>query len=173
MSGLRITLDQLPPAMRAQAQRKLSAEALQRCKRGARRGGMGPKKKDPAGRLAFYLKAEGLGGFELEHRFHETRKWRIDIAFVEQRLAIEIEGVTAEGGRHQRIAGFREDIKKYNELMLAGWRLLRFLPEMVSSGHAVTTIKRALEARSNHGGESGAGNARKEEAGHGHRAGPA
>ena len=159
--SLRLSLDQLPPGMRAQAQRKLSAEALERCKRGARRGGMGPKRKDRAGRLEFYLRAEGVTGFVREHKFHDTRKWRIDVAFVYAKLAIEVEGVTPAGGRHQRINGFREDIKKYNALTLAGWRLLRFMPEMVSSGHAVTTIKRALEARPN-GGGNGASNGREE-----------
>jgi very-short-patch-repair endonuclease len=122
-------------------------------------------KRIPKSRLAFFLHADGLGQFELEHRFHPVRKWRIDVAFVAEKLAIEIEGVTPEGSRHQRIAGFRNDIKKYNELTVAGWRLLRFMPEMVSSGYAVNMIKRALEARALNEGVKGAGNAKEERAG--------
>ncbi len=160
-----MTLGQLTPEMRVQVERKLAKlrmvskvrdvivpgnddEAVLNWKRTPRKRGSAPLlpklSQDPTERLAFYLRVDDLVGFEREYRFHPERKWRIDIAYVAEKLAIEIEGVTAAGGRHQRIAGFRNDMKKYNELALAGWRLLRFMPEMVSSGHAAYTIRRAL-----------------------------
>jgi very-short-patch-repair endonuclease len=184
--GMLFALHQLNPTMRAQAEEKMKelgarpdaqirnvivpgpdAPRVVAWKETPRKKNSAPLlpqlRKNPKARLSFYLRAEGLGHFELEHKFHPVRKWRIDLAFVAEKLAIEIEGVTPEGGRHQRIAGFRNDIKKYNELTVMGWRLLRFMPEMVSSGYAVHHIKRALEGGATTGGEKGAGNVRQED----------
>lgn len=52
--------------------------------------------------------------------------------------------VTLAGGSHTRGEGFEKDILKYNTLTMLGWHLLRFTPSMVSDGHAVQTIIRAL-----------------------------
>jgi len=82
-----------------------------------------------------------------EHRFHPTRRWRFDWAFVDERIAIEIEGgvFLADGGRHSRGAGFRNDTEKYAEAAIAGWRIIRVLPEHVTQGQAVEWIRRALK----------------------------
>jgi hypothetical protein len=63
---------------------------------------------------------------EREHRFHESRRWRVDFAWPEQKVAVEIEGGVFSGGRHTRGAGFVADCDKYNALAAAGWRLFRF-----------------------------------------------
>ncbi len=60
-----------------------------------------------------------------EYKFHNTRKWRIDYAWPEQKLAIEIEGGIWSNGRHTRSKGFINDIEKYNEIVLYGFSLLR------------------------------------------------
>jgi len=79
-----------------------------------------------------------------EYRFHPTRRWRLDYAWPEHKLAVEIEGgaFARIPGRHTRGAGFRSDLEKYNELALAGWSLLRFLPEQINNGQAVLVISR-------------------------------
>lgn len=64
----------------------------------------------------------GLPVFVREHRFHPTRLWRFDIAFPEQKVAIEIDG----RGRHQTVDGVRKDCEKLNEAARMGWRVLRF-----------------------------------------------
>lgn len=81
-----------------------------------------------------------------EHRFHSTRKWRFDWAFLDQRLAIEVEGAAfkAGGGRHTRGAGFRKDTEKYAEALILGWRVLRVLPEQIANGQALTWCERIL-----------------------------
>ena len=76
-----------------------------------------------------------------QHRFCE-RRWRLDFAFLEIRLGIEIEGGVFSGGRHTRGAGYRADLEKYNELAILGWHLLRFLPEQVKSGLALEVVER-------------------------------
>lgn len=83
-----------------------------------------------------------------EVRFHPERRWRIDFAFAEQRLAVEVEGGGWVNGRHNRGAGMEKDIEKYNALTLAGWRLLRFTGRAIKSGEALRTIERALREKS-------------------------
>jgi hypothetical protein len=116
------------------------------------------RRGDPAATLAFQI-TQGIGATVVrEFRFHPTRRWRFDLAierlvtpdFERSRLvklAIEIEGglfVTA-GGRHNRGAGMRADMEKYNEAVLLGWRILRVLPEWVQSGKAFTLVERAVK----------------------------
>ena len=94
--------------------------------------------------LAWQIKGRGLPTPEREYRFHPTRLWRFDFAFVEFRLAVEVEGTTYEGGRHQRMAGFEEDVVKYAEAALAGWVVIRFTPAKIKSGYAVRSIEHML-----------------------------
>lgn len=77
-----------------------------------------------------------------EHRFHPTRRWRVDIAWPEHKLAVEIEGGAWCYGRHVRGSGFIGDMAKYNELAIMGWCLLRFTPRQVKNGEAIQTIHR-------------------------------
>ena len=60
-----------------------------------------------------------------EYKFHSKRRWRFDFAWPLEKVAVEIEGLTREGGRHQRPEGFRGDCEKYEAALLAGWRVYR------------------------------------------------
>lgn len=64
--------------------------------------------------------------------FGQERDWRLDFAFVDKCLAIEVEGGVWSNGRHTRGGGFIRDIEKYNALTMAGWRLLRYTPQMIA-----------------------------------------
>jgi very-short-patch-repair endonuclease len=80
-----------------------------------------------------------------EHRFHPTRRWRFDFAWVEQRLAIEIEGGLWRGGRHQTATGYRADCEKYNAATLLGWRVLRLTDrDLANPRQVVDLIRQAL-----------------------------
>lgn len=63
-----------------------------------------------------------------EYKFCPDRRWRIDYAWVDKKVAVEIEGGAWTNGRHTRGAGFVNDIEKYNRLTEEGWRLLRYTP---------------------------------------------
>lgn len=95
--------------------------------------------------LAGQLRQAGLGEPAREYRFHDSRRWRVDFAWPEHKLAVEVEGLTHEGGRHQRKAGFAADLEKYNTLELMGWTLLRFEQDAIKSGEAVRLIEQALK----------------------------
>ncbi len=100
---------------------------------------------DHADALRWQLKVLGIE-HRGEYRFHVERMWRLDVAFPEARLAVEVEGFAAGGtaGRHQRIVGFREDIQKYAALCCAGWRLLRVTGKEIANGKAVEWIQASL-----------------------------
>ena len=80
-----------------------------------------------------------------EHRFHDTRKWRIDCAFVAQKLAVEIDGGIWTRGRHSRGAGVVKDMEKYAALAAAGWRVIRCTPQHVMNGTALAWIRDAID----------------------------
>ena len=82
-----------------------------------------------------------------EYRFDPVRRWRLDFAFPDLKLAIEIDGGIWTQGRHTRGAGYEKDLEKHNALTLAGWRLLRFSGKAVKSGEALKTVQNALGAK--------------------------
>lgn len=95
--------------------------------------------------LFLQLKAESLiDGLKREHRFHPTRRWRMDFAWPKQMLAVEVEGGIWGYGRHNRPRGFIKDTEKYNQAALKGWTVLRFTGSAIRSGQALKKIKKAL-----------------------------
>jgi very-short-patch-repair endonuclease len=90
----------------------------------------------------FWLQMQGydLPLPEPEYRFHPSRMWRVDFAWPELRLAVEIEGAIWTGGRHTRGAGVLGDMEKYNALSVMGWRLLRFDGDAVRTGRAAREV---------------------------------
>jgi len=93
--------------------------------------------------LAFQLRVLNIHA-EREYRFDPVRKWRFDFALLEERIAIEVEGGTWQGGRHTRGTGFEADCEKYNSAVLQGWRLLRFTPKMIEEGTPMKVLEEIL-----------------------------
>ena len=94
------------------------------------------------------LKEHGCPEPVPEYRFAPPRRWRVDLAWVDKKIALEIEGGIWIGGRHTSGTGFLKDIEKYNELAILGWRLLRCTPKMIASGEALGYLGRALDVGS-------------------------
>ncbi len=65
------------------------------------------------------------------------------------KLALEIDGgvFLPGGGRHNRGAGYRKDQEKFAEATIAGWHVLRVLPEDIKKGAAITWVERFFIAR--------------------------
>lgn len=95
------------------------------------------------------IEREGLPLPTPEHKFADDigRKWRIDLAYPERKLAIEIEGMA-----HRTRERFMADIEKYNELVaMRGWRLLRVYTRWITSekrqsDKAITLVKRMVKS---------------------------
>lgn len=83
-----------------------------------------------------------------EHKFHPKRKWRFDWAWVDRKLALEVQGgaFLSTGGRHTRGAGYRRDAEKFSEAAILGWRILHVLPDDIAGGRALILADRALAA---------------------------
>lgn len=110
--------------------------------------------------LDVQCKGIGLPQVLPEWFFHKKRQWRFDFAFVELKLAVEIEGgiwarkgakkceecgEVPKGG-HSTGKGMLEDMEKYNAATIEGWRLLRVTPDQVQDGTALALIERAVIA---------------------------
>ena len=89
-------------------------------------------------KAATALEKAGIKNFEEEYRFCE-RRWRFDFAFVEEKIALEIEGGIWKGsvGGHTSGTGYPKDCEKYNLAAANGWSVYRFTTEMVKNGKAV------------------------------------
>ena len=105
--------------------------------------------------LALQIRAMKMPEPVREFRFHKTRRWRVDFAWPDLMLAVEVEGgcethgkrrvingkVTTLKSRHLTVTGFREDCCKYNAAAALGWRVLRFSGAMIKSGEAIEQIE--------------------------------
>ena len=94
--------------------------------------------------LLFQFRAYGLPAPEREYRFRPERRWRFDFAFLDNKVAVEVEGGVWANGRHTRGSGFENDCRKYAEAAIQGWRVIRVTGGMVESGEAIQLIERAL-----------------------------
>ena len=103
-----------------------------------------PKKSHLEATFLYQCKAVGLPEPAEEHRFHPTRKWRFDFAWIEPQIAVEIEGGVYSKGRHTRGKGFEGDCEKYNEATRLGWKVFRFTGGQVASGEAVNYMEKVL-----------------------------
>lgn len=89
-------------------------------------------------RFAAQLRANGIG-FVREFRFCYPRRFRFDFSLVDRKLAVEI-----DGGVHRIESRFRSDREKFNLALKMGWRVLRFSPAEVRSGHAIAFLKSVI-----------------------------
>jgi very-short-patch-repair endonuclease len=89
--------------------------------------------------LQFQMKAVKLPVPEVQFRFHPTRRWTFDFAWLDLKLYCEVEGgiFIRGGGRHNRGASFEKDCEKYAEAAILGWRGLRVTTGQVKSGVAL------------------------------------
>ena len=113
---------------------------------------------------------------ERNYRFHGTRKWRFDFAWLDAGVAVEIEGGTqgrrvkcqccgavvrarkgdGSAGRELRIGGghnrgevYRDNCAKYNAATLDDWTLLRYTTEDLAEKpvQVCEEIEQAINAR--------------------------
>lgn len=77
---------------------------------------------------AFFMQAHGVLVPTLEYRFHPTRKWRFDLAWVGDKLALECQGGIWSRGRHVRGAALLKEWEKLNTAAIMGWRILYCQP---------------------------------------------
>lgn len=79
-----------------------------------------------------------------EHRFAPPRRWRFDYAWIDQKLALEVQGGLFVQGRHSRGAALLKEHEKLNAAAALGWRVCFVTPQQVASGAAVDIVRKAL-----------------------------
>jgi len=84
-----------------------------------------------------------LGRFQFEIELDGQQR-RVDFAYPERRIAVEIDGYEWHAGREQ----FADDRARDNALQLAGWTVLRFTWEQIvyRPVQVVATLRRALRS---------------------------
>jgi len=92
-------------------------------------------------RLVGLLRRAGIAGWQLGYL---VDGYRIDLAFPAARVAVEVDG----WAYHRDAERFRQERRRQNELVLAGWTILRFTwDDLTHRPTAVLTkIQTALEA---------------------------
>ena len=88
---------------------------------------------------------QGLPECVREHRFDANRKWRFDFAFPSIRVAIECEGTTHTGGRHQRMQGYANDCEKYNAAQMQGWQVFRITQLFIKEGRHFKQLDKIIK----------------------------
>lgn len=89
--------------------------------------------------------AWGIPRPTFELKFHATRQWRFDFAWLKEKIALEVHGATWAGGHHSRGKGQQDDWEKLNEAQLLGWRVFQCSPKQVDSGAIFETLKKAVD----------------------------
>lgn len=79
-----------------------------------------------------------------EFKFHPDRRWRMDHAWPEHRVYLEIQGGIFTNGRHSRGAAMIKEWEKVNTASAMGWRILYCQPSALMTGAMAETIRTAL-----------------------------
>lgn len=99
---------------------------------------------DAADTLYWQVNMAGLPTPHREFKFHPTRRWRFDLAFVDAGLLVDVQGATWAQGKHTRGNGYENDCEKMAEAMLMGFRVLWVTSGMVNDGRALALVERAI-----------------------------
>ena len=94
--------------------------------------------------FAFQLDSAGLTGYVREYQAIPGRKFRFDFAFLRERLLVEINGGTFNGGAHSRGVGLNRDYEKGNLAVVNNWRVLSFDTKQVKSGAALEVVEKLI-----------------------------
>jgi hypothetical protein len=81
-----------------------------------------------------------------EHRFNAERRWRFDLAWPGQWVAVEVQGGLFTQGRHTRGAALCREMEKLNDAQIRGWIVLLIQPKDITNG-TLTGLLAAYFAR--------------------------
>ena len=82
--------------------------------------------------------------FEREHTFLKDRKYRFDFAFLESKVAVEMQGKIWKKGRHNTGTGLLDGYEKYNLAVYNGWVVFQLAQEMLKESDLMSIHKDIL-----------------------------
>jgi len=98
--------------------------------------------------FAMQLDSAGLTQYVREYQAIPGRKFRFDFAFLRERLLVEVNGGTYNGGAHGRGVGINRDYEKGNLAVVHNWRVLSFDTKQVKSGAALELVEQLMNNQS-------------------------
>jgi very-short-patch-repair endonuclease len=87
------------------------------------------------------LALAGFTAFKREFCAIPGRKFRWDFAWPDNKLLVEVQGGTWNGGAHGRGSGIAKDTEKLNLAVINGWRVLQFTPDQIRQGKALRWVQ--------------------------------
>lgn len=75
------------------------------------------------------------------------RRFAFDLAFPDQKVAVEFEGGLFTRGRHVRVRGYESDAVKYTEAAIRGWLVIRVSYRQYHKGLLYEFLTRAFRVR--------------------------
>ena len=91
-----------------------------------------------------FFREQGLPDPTFEHLFHPTRKWRFDLCWIPQKVALEVDGGIWIQGGHNRGAQIKKTWEKENAAQLLGWKILKCEPRDLCTQEIAALIGVAL-----------------------------
>lgn len=91
-----------------------------------------------------HLTLAGFTAFQREFSAIPGRRFRWDFAWPSDKLLVEIQGGTWNGGKHGRGSGIAKDTEKLNLATLNGWRVMQFTPDQVRDGRALRWVQQVF-----------------------------
>ena len=91
-----------------------------------------------------YLEERGIPAPVYELKFHPVRRWRFDLAWPDQKVALEVQGGNFSNGRHTRGAALLKEWEKLNTAACMGWRVLFCQPSDLCMRETSDIIQEAL-----------------------------
>lgn len=132
---------------------KITIADLRKLQEGQKRGGSPKVQKPKTDYKTIFLQQLDLAGLPKpieEHKFHPTRKWRLDFCWLNEKIAMEYHGIFgAHKAGHQAMAKLMRDYEKSNEANLLGWTYLVITAQTVQNGQALWWIEKALGLQKN------------------------
>ncbi len=92
---------------------------------------------------AFYVE-HGIPEPVYEFVFASPRRWRLDLAWPDSKLCMEVQGGIWVKGRHNRGAAMLKEWEKLNFLAELGWRVIYVQPRDLCLKDTADLIKRCL-----------------------------
>ena len=102
-------------------------------------------KPDLEGQLLQQIRIHGLPIPTLQFRALPSRRFRWDMAWIDHRLLLEVQGGVWTGGKHGRGSGILKDHEKLNLASANGFRTIQVSATTIKNGLAVLWIIAALE----------------------------
>lgn len=90
------------------------------------------------------IRRNGLPEPTLQHVFHPVRMWRFDFAWLQQKVAIEVQGF---GEGHNSFEGMKNDYEKHNAALVLGWRTIFLMApdlELIQASQTANLIATVL-----------------------------